>query len=305
MPNVCATTEGSSSNAFPWGRGSMGLLHQAIYDSSHFTGQGVTYPIVIMGVKWRPNANIALAATSYPTPCSVRCSTCPIDWSAVSTTLANQRGADETLCFQGPVSFAAQAPQAGPTTFGIDIPFTTAFPYDPNLGDLNIECDLPVQTGYVGGTPLPDVHSGVQASASRVFASAGYTGYPGTTAFGTTVDHAVVIEITYTPASGYSYSTGYGTGCGNAADTSSYEHFATSAAFDLGNSGISLINVGTGYLAVPGSVGFVPPPPLAIPLSLADDSEETIMLSQPMPVGASNSTTMLTIRSNGFVSGGP
>ena len=203
VPNGFAAAEGSTSNAFPWGRGGTGLLHQCVYDSSHFTLQGVTYPILITGLKWRPNTNVALVATTYPTACSVRLSTCPVDWNSTTTTLASNRGADETLCFQGPVTFPAQAAVAGPTPFGINIPLTTSFLYDPNLGDLNIECDLPVQVGYVGGTPQLDVHGTAgQANASRIYWSTGYTGYPGVTATGRDANHAVVVEVTYTPAAG-------------------------------------------------------------------------------------------------------
>src|SRR5262249_30055702 len=58
IPNGYAATEGSTSNAFPWGRTGIGLRHQCIYDSSHFTNQGITYPILITGLKWRPNTGV-------------------------------------------------------------------------------------------------------------------------------------------------------------------------------------------------------------------------------------------------------
>jgi PKD repeat protein len=201
IPNGMAAAEGSTSNAFPWGRGGAGILIQCVYDSTHFTNQGITYPILIQGLRWRPNTSVALVATSFPTACSIRCSTCPVDQSAVTTTLANQRGADQTLCFQGPVSFPAQPAVVGPTPFGINVPLTTPFLYDPNLGDLNIETDIPIQVGYVGGTPQLDVH-GVSALASRVYWTTGYTGYPGTVATGITTNHGVVVQVDYVPAAG-------------------------------------------------------------------------------------------------------
>ncbi len=203
LPAGYAAVEGSGTNAFPWGRGGAGILHQCVYDSSHFTTQGITFPIIIQGVRWRPNTNVALVNTNFPTNCSVRMSTSPVDHSAVSTTLANQRGADETLCFQGPVAFPPQPAQVGPTPFGINVPLTTPFIYDPNNGDLNIECDLPIQVGYVGGTPQLDVHLiAGQANAGRVFWTTGYTGYPGGVATGITFNHAVVVQIDYVPATG-------------------------------------------------------------------------------------------------------
>ncbi|MBL8756263.1 MAG: PKD domain-containing protein [Planctomycetes bacterium] len=205
LPNGMATAEGSSANAFPWGRGGAGILMQCVYDSSHFTAQGITYPIVIQGLRWRPNTNVALVATTFPTPCEIRLSTSPIDWSGVTTTFANHRGLDETLCFQGPVTFPAQPAQVGPTPFGINVPLTTPFVYDPNNGDLNIECNLPIQTGYVGGAPQLDVHATVgQANASRVYWTTGFTnpGYPGTVGTGISTNHAVVVQVDYVPAAG-------------------------------------------------------------------------------------------------------
>jgi hypothetical protein len=156
-------------------------------------------------LRWRPNTNVALVATTFPTPCEIRLSTSPVDWSTVTTTFANQRGADEMLCFQGPVTFPAQAAQVGPTPFGINVPLTTPFVYDPNNGDLNIECNLPIQTGYVGGTPQLDVHAiAGQANAARVFWTTGFAnpGYPGTVGTGVTTNHAVVVQVDYVPASG-------------------------------------------------------------------------------------------------------
>jgi PKD repeat protein len=174
-----------------------------VYDSTHFTLQGITFPINITGLRWRPNTNVALVATTYPIACSVRCSTCPTDWSTTTTTFATNRGADETLCFQGPVTFPAQPAVVGPTPFGIDIPLTTPFFYDPNAGDLNIECDLPIQTGYIGGNPQLDVSSVIGTSnAARIYWSTGYTGYPGGIASARDPNHAVVVQVDYQPAAG-------------------------------------------------------------------------------------------------------
>ncbi len=199
IPAGMATAEGSTSNAFPWGRGGTGLLQQCIYDSSHFTAQGITYPILVTGLKWRPNTGVGLVASSYTAGCSVKLSTSPLDQAAVSTTLASNRGLDETTCYSGVVSWAAQAAQAGPTPFGISVPFTTNFLYDPSAGDLNIECDLPIQT-FTGAGPQLDVHAVAgQALASRVYVS---TGYPGTGTGLITQNHGAVVEVTYTPAAG-------------------------------------------------------------------------------------------------------
>jgi hypothetical protein len=196
------------------------------------------------------------------------------------------------------VSWNAQPAQAGPTPFGISIPFTTPFLYDPMAGDLNVECDLPIQT-FTGSGPQLDVEAGPTTSlASRVYMS---TGYPNGA---TTVwnDHAVVIEVTYVPAAGYALATPFGTGCIDVPDVSSYELFATAAGFDLANSGISMLRTPTGYTALPLIVAYVPPTAAATSLALGDDTETTVTLASPMPYGANGSTTQLTVCSNGFVS---
>src|SRR5688572_21036641 len=139
VPNGFATAEGNSSNAFPWGRTGVGLRHQCIYDSTHFTNQGISYPILITGLKWRPNTNVTLFASSYTSGCTVALSTCPVDQSAVAANFGSNQGTDLTTVFSGPVSWNPQPAQVGPTPFGISIPFQTSFVYDPNFGDLNVE----------------------------------------------------------------------------------------------------------------------------------------------------------------------
>jgi PKD repeat protein len=198
IPNGYAATEGASSNAFPWGRGGAGgLREQCIYDSSHFTNQGITYPILITGLKYRPNTGVALAAVGYTTA-TVALSTCPVDQSAVSTNVAANEGADLATVYSGPVSWGAQPAQTGPTPFGISVPFTTNFLYDPSLGDLNIESDLPTQTGTWTSFQL-DVENGTTtALGSRVFISNTYPSGPGTI----NLNHAVVVEVDYVPATG-------------------------------------------------------------------------------------------------------
>ena len=148
--------------------------------------------------KWRPNTNVALVASSYTAGCSVKLSTSPVDHTAVTNVFANNRGADLTTCYSGVVSWGAQPAQPGPTPFGISVPFQTNFFYDPAAGDLNIECDLPVQT-FTGTGPQLDVHGTAgQALASRVFLSTGYPNGTGTIG----QNHAVVVEVTYVAATG-------------------------------------------------------------------------------------------------------
>ena len=72
IPNGTATTEGSGNNAFPWGRGPNGIRIQNLYDGANFTNQGVTAPIVVSRLRWRPNTNTSSLATSYATGATVK-----------------------------------------------------------------------------------------------------------------------------------------------------------------------------------------------------------------------------------------
>ncbi|HEX5096899.1 MAG TPA: hypothetical protein VFX21_12825, partial [Acidimicrobiia bacterium] len=101
VPNGTASAEGSTSNAFPWGRGGTGLRHVSIYDSSNFTAQGVTYPIIISQLRYRPNTGVSSLASSYPSACTVQLSTCPIDQSGVvaGLPLSTYEGVDVQTCF--------------------------------------------------------------------------------------------------------------------------------------------------------------------------------------------------------------
>jgi PKD repeat protein len=198
VPNGTASTEGSTSNAFPWGRGGTGLRHVSIYDSSNFTAQGVTYPIIISQLRYRPNTNTSSLASSYPSACTVQLSTCPIDQSGVvaGLPLSTYVGANVTTCFSGPMSWPAAAAVPGPCPFLITVPFSTNFVYDPNVGDLTIDTDIPIQA-FTGTSLQLDVHA-TGVLASRAYIS---TGYPsGTPAI--TQNHGVVCEITYVPAAG-------------------------------------------------------------------------------------------------------
>src|ERR1043165_4455337 len=198
IPNGTDVLEGSTSNAFPWGRGGTGMRIQTIYDSVNFTARGINFPITITGLRWRLSSGVSSTASSYPTGATVQLSTCPVNYTAVTTTFANNQGADLTTCFTGPVSWPATAATTGPCPFLISTPFSTPFTYDPNAGDLNIETDIPIQT-FTGTAVQLDVH-GTAPSACRAYLSTGYVNAgPNATATGVDQNHGVVVEIQYTP----------------------------------------------------------------------------------------------------------
>lgn len=195
IPVGAATTEGNTSNLFPWGRGGNGLRLQCVYDSANFTAQGVAGPITITQLSWRPDAGTPRTwlATNYQTT-TIRLSTSPLDYGSASTTFANNVGADETTVYSGPISWPAGSSSApGPAPFLVTVPLATPFVYDPTQGDLNVDIDLPVQA--FSGTNLQFDASTVSPQASRVYVS---TGYPsGPASFQN--NHGMVLQVGYSP----------------------------------------------------------------------------------------------------------
>ncbi len=195
----------NSANVFPFGNaitGYPGLRILHVYDSSHFTSQLINFPILITGLRWRA-ANTAGSWTggTYNTA-TVSLSTAAVDYTAASTTWAANHGPDLTTILNGAV---VVQPGTGnglgvPGPYHVDVQFpTTPFLYDPNLGDLCVDCDVP--TGSWGGGGLTALASvtaaGVPAPlASRVYSS---TLYPNANAVDTNI---LVMQIDYIPASG-------------------------------------------------------------------------------------------------------
>lgn len=96
------------------------------------------------------------------------------------------------------------------------------------------------------------------------------------------------------------YNTSYGQGCISSFN-SFYELFATAGAFDLTGTSMTMINIGTGYIAMPGAATYVPPSASATSLALSDDSAVSVSLTTPLPLNG-GTTSSLTVCSNGFVS---
>ncbi|MFO1077306.1 MAG: hypothetical protein U1E73_06220 [Planctomycetota bacterium] len=216
IPYGTATAEGDTSNAFPWGRGGNGLRICNLYDSSNFTAQGVNYPILITGLRYRPNQNTASQPSVYPIGGTVQLSTCPLDQSQVTAgqPLSTYEGIDRMTVFQGPVQWQAASPSPGPCPWLIHIPFSAPFAYDPTSGDLNIETDIPVQP-FTGTNLQLDVQS-AGSLCSRAYVSTGYpTGAPAVTQ-----NHGVVVEVSFVPANpNVAYAPGEFLVTGNACTT--------------------------------------------------------------------------------------
>ncbi len=305
LPASADGVAGSTANAFPWGSASSatwgGLRIMCLYDSAHFLGQpaAVTAPILITSIRWRANDTYTSWTGGTYSTATVALATAAVDHIAASTVWASNVGPDYTVVHSGPVTVqpGTGAGVGVPGPYIVEVPVVPPFLYDPNQGDLVVDTDF-LAGAWGGGSFVPLDVQAANLLARRVYASSMYPNANG-------VDTGVpVIEVGFVPAGAGTFATNttLGDGCNQVADVSSYELFSTSAAFDLANSAISLLHTGDGYLAVPGVVGFVPPSAGAQVLTLANNAQATVTLSQPMPVGRSSTTSSLVVCSNGFIS---
>lgn len=304
LPASANGVAGPGNNAFPWGINSTswpGLRIQCIYDSSHFTAASVTGPILITNVKWRAND----VATSWTggvfNNCTVALGTAPFDHALATTNFAGNIGADYTVVVSGAVTVT---PGTGngvgtPGPYVVDVAVNPPFLYDPNAGDLIVDTDYVVGS-YTGGSLVAMDTTTVSTLARRVYSSANYPLANG-------VDSAApILGVDWVPApTGVAARNApLGAGCIQVDDQSFYELFASSASFDLANSGISLVRSADGYLAVPLFTAFIPPTAAAQTLTPGDNTVVNVPLSLPMPVGRAATTTTLGVASNGFVTAG-
>jgi len=204
--NVYATQEGNSNFVLPWSVTTAGGRVQFCHDSTVFTGQGVTTPIRITGLRYRPDAIAnTWSGGTYPSV-QIDMSTSPVDHLAVSNTFANNHGPDQTTVLSGPVTVLPGLGGSAPAPVYVDITLTTPFVYDPTTGS-DLLIDFLVSTGWVGngGTasgPVDHVGPGSNALASRVWISGTPTSPTGNTNFSPTLNYSPVCEFTYAPTVG-------------------------------------------------------------------------------------------------------
>lgn len=300
IPNGTATVPGNTSNAFPWGTSAAGwggLRLMCVYDSANFTNQGVTYPIVITGLKWRPNDGSSAYSGGTFSQATVALSTAAVNYASVTTNYASNHGPDLATVYSGPVVHpgGGGGPSGVVTPWSVDVQFTNSFPYDPTAGsDLAIDVDYPGGSNFVGGSLTQmDVQSAGSMSA-RVYASSNYPN-----ANGVSPNHGVVVEVSYLPAGpGIAFASSYGDGCYTTSTATFYESFPANT-FDLSNNGITLFPAGNGYVVVPGAGAWYTPTSTALPLT--DDSvssAQALGFSLAYPGGT---TSSLYVSSNGFI----
>lgn len=195
VPSVAAAADGNSSTSWPFDVATMRI--QYIYDSSHFTNNGVTFPILINQIRYRANASTTTWTGSSGT-LQMDLSTAPFDFLAITNTFASNHGADQTNVYNGPLTCNAGSSTTGtPGPFYTTVTFSQPFLYDPSQGDLVIDTTHAGLT--IANTPTLDcvTTTGV-ALATRMQTTT--VGNPTGTIW--SGELANVLEFTYTPAAG-------------------------------------------------------------------------------------------------------
>ena len=203
VPGVNTSTEGNSNLNAPFSRGAIATngRFQQVYSASEFTSFGGSFSITEL--RFRPNAQGGSAghAFSETLPAiQIDLSTTSAQPDALSTTFANNVGADDRIVFSGPLtlSSAFTGPASGPKDFDIVIHLQTAFFYNPLLGNLLFDVRFPDGSGPDLGA-LFDAQNIVADSISIVLNDNAFSGGPATLTNGL-VTEFVFVAVPMPPA---------------------------------------------------------------------------------------------------------
>jgi plastocyanin len=119
--------------------GTLDVSHriQEVYGASMFPA----HPVEILEVRFRPNISLGHAFTTVVANMQIRLSTTQKQADHLSTTFAQNVGADETTVFSGALNLSSSfsGPVSGPKDFDVIVPFATPFIYDPAAGNLLLD----------------------------------------------------------------------------------------------------------------------------------------------------------------------
>ncbi|HWX16586.1 MAG TPA: PEP-CTERM sorting domain-containing protein [Chthoniobacterales bacterium] len=197
VPNSAATTEGDTNNSYPFNLTPFGVpsqRYQQVYAASQFgglpSGGGFITQII-----FRPDATFGNAFTSTLPDIQLDLSTTSAADDGLSSTFANNVGADDTVVFaRGPLTLSSgfTGPPNGPKDFDIIITLTTPFFYNPANGNLLMD----VRNFGGGSTTFFDAAFTTGDGSSRVFNSDVNSGT------GSTDTEALITGFTIVPEPG-------------------------------------------------------------------------------------------------------
>jgi hypothetical protein len=139
VPKALSSVEGSDNNGFPFwplGASPPSMRYQQVYASTDFSALSPAGAL-ITHIAFRADAEAPAFSFTVPSV-QVNLSTTSTAPDGMSTTFANNVGADDTVVF-GPAPLTLSSsigPAAGPKPFGIVIALATPFYYNPASGNL-------------------------------------------------------------------------------------------------------------------------------------------------------------------------
>ena len=166
-PGTDTSTEGSGNNGFPFnitGFGVASMRYQQVYASSQFSSG----PILINAILFRPDGLGGSAFSSTLPNVQIDLSTTSVTPSTISTTFANNVGANDIVVFNGALATSSSftGPAGGPKNFDIIINLTTPFLYDPSAGSLLMDV-----RNFGGGNTTQFDDDSTSTAIQRVFAT--------------------------------------------------------------------------------------------------------------------------------------
>jgi hypothetical protein len=138
VPNSCETTDGNSSNYYPFNIGRQTMRYQQVYDSAQFsTIEGAFY---IEEILFRPDPYWGSAFSRTLSDVELYLSTTSKAVGSLSTTFAENLGPDNTLVSSGALSLSSTfTGSESLKDFDILISLSAPFLYDPSFGNLLLD----------------------------------------------------------------------------------------------------------------------------------------------------------------------
>ena len=136
-PNAQATTEGANNNSIPFSGTGDFDRYQQVYGSTHFGA--LSGPELITQIAFRPDGSQGAFGPHSFGNVEIKLSTTSAVPDLLSSTFANNVGADETTVYSGALSLSSAATGSGPLDFDVIITLQTPFLYNPTLGNLLFE----------------------------------------------------------------------------------------------------------------------------------------------------------------------
>jgi len=261
-PAGYAANEGNTQNLFPWDLYQPSIRHQVIYDSTHFTQQGVVGPVLISRLRYRANGSSASWAGGTWPNVQIDMSTAPVDYLAASLTYASNHGPDLTTVRNGAVVVQGGTGST-PGPWYVDIALSTPFFYDPSSGR-DLVVDLRVNGALIGSSIPVDHVSAAGASPPRATRLLDIFSSSATTAGNRDLNYCPVTEFSCVPVLG-GYVT-FAPGCVGSAGIPS-------------NQALALPILGQTMIAV---IGNLPAPAVAI--FILGFSNTMSLTSGPLPL---------------------